>query len=196
MISKVVYHINKNRTRFLFKKAGVVFRGFITAGVPFVIIKNGTIELGDNLRLNNGMSANQIGFGSTPCSFVACGGKIQVGDSVGLSQCTLYALDANITIGNNTLIGGGTKIYTSDFHPLNYEYRRDRMLNEKYRISKDVIVGADCFLGAGTIILKGVVIGDRTVIGAGSVVTKSIPSDCIAAGNPCVVIKRLSELNK
>ena len=47
-------------------------------------------------------------------------------------------------------------------------------------------------IGANTIILKGVCIGARSVIGAGSVVSKSIPSDCVAAGNPCKVIRQLS----
>ena len=51
----------------------------------------------------------------------------------------------------------------------------------------------DVLIGANSIILKGVTIGKRTIIGAGSVVTKSIPSDCVAAGNPCRVIKSLIE---
>ena len=194
LLSSIKYRWNYFRTRFRFKTMHVKHGKFITAGVPFVKIsktKGGSIMIGDNLRINNGMSANQIGFGSTPCTFMAVGGDIIIGNNVGMSQATLYALDANITIGDHTLLGGGTKIFTSDFHPINYNYRRDKILNEKYKESKNVVLGNDCFIGSGTIILKGVEIGDRTVIGAGSVVTKSIPPGCIAAGNPCRVIKKI-----
>ena len=57
--------------------------------------------------------------------------------------------------------------------------------------SAPVTIGDDVWIGANCIILKGVTIGARSVIGAGSVVTKSIPADCIAAGNPCRIVKSL-----
>lgn len=57
--------------------------------------------------------------------------------------------------------------------------------------SAPVVIEDDVWVGAHCIILKGVTIGARSVIGAGSVVTKSIPADCVAAGNPCRVIKNL-----
>lgn len=57
--------------------------------------------------------------------------------------------------------------------------------------SAPVVIEDDVWVGAHCIILKGVTIGARSVIGAGSVVTKSIPADCVAAGNPCKVIKNL-----
>lgn len=82
------------------------------------------------------------------------------------------------------------KIYSSDFHSLNYMDRRDHKEADcQNRNSAPVVIGDDCFIGAGTIILKGVVIGCRTIVGAGSVVTKSLPEDCIAGGNPCKIIK-------
>lgn len=59
------------------------------------------------------------------------------------------------------------------------------------RKCKPVVIGDDCFIGAGTMILKGVTIGARSVIGAGAVVTKSIPSDEVWAGNPAKLIKKL-----
>ena len=152
---------------------------------------DGNIIIGDNLSLNNDLSYNQIGYGNTPCILKVYKGNIIIGKNVGLSHAAIIAIGADVLIGNNTLIGSGTKIYSTDFHPVNYLCRRDTGLNTEFNISKTVVIGNDCFIGSGVIILKGVKIGDRSVVGAGSVVTKSIPSDCIAAGNPCVVVRKL-----
>ena len=149
----------------------------------------GKISVGNGLRMNNGNSANNIGF-SAPCSLMAIGGAhLLIHDNVGMSQTALCAVGADITIGRNTLLGGGVRVYSSDFHSLHYIDRRDEKVDSSKRQSAPVVIGEDCFIGAGTVILKGVTIGDRTIIGAGSVVTKSIPADCIAAGNPCKIIK-------
>ena len=61
--------------------------------------------------------------------------------------------------------------------------------------SKPIVIEDDVLIGTRCIILKGVTIGARTIIGSGSVVTKSIPADCIAAGNPCQVIKSNNDEN-
>lgn len=58
-------------------------------------------------------------------------------------------------------------------------------------MNKPIVIEDDVLIGARSIVLKGVTIGARSVIGAGSVVVKDIPADCIAAGNPCKVIKYL-----
>ena len=134
------------------------------------------------------MIANQIGY-NTPCVFRADGGSIIIGNDVGMSQTTLIAKGANINIGNNVKLGGGVKVYTTDFHCLDYQKRRNPEQDICLRKCASVNIGDDCFIGAGTIILKGVNIGDRSIVGAGSVVTKDIPADCISAGNPCRVIK-------
>ena len=59
-----------------------------------------------------------------------------------------------------------------------------------------VHIGKNCWLGAGVIVLPGVTIGDNTVIGAGSVVTKDIPSNVVAVGNPCRVLREINEHDK
>lgn len=56
-----------------------------------------------------------------------------------------------------------------------------------------ITIGEDCWLGGGVTVCPGVTIGDRCIIGAGSVVVKDIPSDSIAVGNPCKVVRKLSE---
>ncbi len=171
---------------------GVQCKSYRIVGIPYIeTSKGGKIVFGNNLDMNNGMMANQIGF-NTPCTLRAeNGGSIIIGENVGMSQTTLVAKGANITIGNNVKLGGGVKIYTTDFHCLDYMKRREPEVDMTKRQYAPVTVGDDCFIGAGVIILKGVKIGDRSIVGAGSVVTKDIPADCIAGGNPCKVIKQI-----
>lgn len=135
--------------------------------------------------MNKGNAGNYIDF-SNRCTFVAANGAhLCIYDSVGMSQTALCAVGADITIGKHTLWGGGVRIYSSNFHSLNYMNRRSLEADRENRKSSSVFIGEDCFVGAGTVVPKGVTIGDCTIIGAGSVVSKSIPADCIAAGNPC-----------
>lgn len=91
-----------------------------------------------------------------------------------------------VTIGDHTLIGPSVQIYTAT-HPMNAELRR------KQELGKPVTIGSDVWLGGGAIICPGVTIGSRTVIGAGSVVTRDIPSGVFAAGNPCRVLREITE---
>ena len=166
------------------------FETFESTGYPIVNVSEGsTITIGKNFRINNELSGNRIGF-TTPCVFRAEGANINIGDNVGMSQTVVVAKNqGNISIGNNVLFGGGVKLYSSDFHSLNYLHRRDRNLDEKFRLSAPINIGADCFLGADVIVLKGVTIGERTVVGAGSVVSRDLPSDCVAVGNPAKIVK-------
>lgn len=76
-------------------------------------------------------------------------------------------------------------ILDTDFHPRGPD---GRITTDPATVSKPVIIGKRCFIGARSIILKGVVIGDDCTIGAGSVVTKSIPNGCVAAGNPAKLL--------
>jgi acetyltransferase-like isoleucine patch superfamily enzyme len=80
----------------------------------------------------------------------------------------------------------------TDAHQIDYLARR-RGRGDKTSIIKSapISIEEDVWIGANCIILKGVTIGARSIIGAGSVVTKSIPSDCIAAGNPCIIIRQI-----
>ena len=87
---------------------------------------------------------------------------------------------------------GGTAdsiIYNSDFHPM-YDLEGN-LINE----NQDVIIGNNVWIGAQVCVLPGVTIGDNSVIGAGSVVTKSIPTNVLAAGNPCRIIRTIENEN-
>jgi maltose O-acetyltransferase len=88
-----------------------------------------------------------------------------------------------VTIGSNVFFGPGVHIYTAT-HPLDFKSRRS------HEFGKTVIIGDDCWIGGGAMIMPGVTIGNRCVIGAGSVVTKDIPDDTIVAGNPARPIKK------
>jgi maltose O-acetyltransferase len=91
-----------------------------------------------------------------------------------------------VRIGDFTLFGPAVQVYTA-MHPMNAELRR----REEY--GKPVQIGSDVWVGGGAIILPGVRIGSRAVIGAGSVVTRDVPEGVFAAGNPCRVIREITE---
>ena len=95
--------------------------------------------------------------------------------------------DTHIYIGDYTLIGPNVVIASAG-HPLLPELRE-----KGYQYNAPVHIGKNCWLGAGVIIVPGITIGDNAVIGAGSVVTKDIPSNVLAVGNPCRVLREINE---
>ena len=96
--------------------------------------------------------------------------------------------DTSITIGAYSNLGGGVKVYDTDFHSLDSQVRLNGDTDIK---SRPVVIGKRVFVGGHSIILKGVTIGDDSVIGAGSVVTKNVPAGEIWAGNPARFIKKV-----
>lgn len=95
--------------------------------------------------------------------------------------------DTHIYVGDDTMFGPNVTIATAG-HPIAPELRcRGLQYNLPVRI------GRNCWLGAGVIVLPGVAIGDNVVIGAGSVVTKDIPSNVVAVGNPCRILREVSD---
>jgi len=95
-------------------------------------------------------------------------------------------LDCNlITIGDDAQIGPGVHIYTA-VHPVDPASR-----NTGLEAAKPVIIGNNVWLGGCCVICPGVSIGDNSVIGAGSIVVRDIPANCVAAGNPCRVMREI-----
>lgn len=118
------------------------------------------------------------------------GYNIELGDNF-YSNYNLIILDcAKVTIGDNVLIGPNVGIYTAG-HPLDYEIR-----NQEYEYAFPIRIGNNVWIGGNVVINPGVSIGDNAVIGAGSVVTKDIPSNVIAVGNPCKVLREITEKDK
>ncbi len=158
--------------------------------------RSSKITIGDNFVFTSGEAFNPLCRNICGCMFtVYPSSRIIIGDNSGISSACLWA-STSITIGNYVKIGGDCIIMDTDAHSLNFNIRRSIEKNEQgYRVdglaaaTAPIIIEDDVLIGTRCIILKGVIIGARTVIGSGSVVTKSIPADCIAAGNPCRVIK-------
>ncbi len=99
-----------------------------------------------------------------------------------------YLMDgARITIGSHCYIGPSCGFYTACHAKL----PRDR--SRGFELAKPITVGDDVWFGGNVVVLPGVSIGDGSIIGAGSVVTRDVPAGCVAAGNPCKVIRQLTE---
>lgn len=202
MLLNVLYKIIRKflyivRTRFeklltvlSFKGNDVSFSSFRTNGIPYIMVaRGGRFSLGKNFAMNNGIKGNPIGCYERCTFFVDRDSEIIIGDNVGISQAALIS-HCSIQIGNNVKIGGGTSVYTTDFHSLD-PISRASSEDQKHRKSAPVTIEHDAFIGARCIILKGVTIGENSIVGAGSVVTKSIPANEIWAGNPAKFIRKI-----
>lgn len=118
------------------------------------------------------------------------GSHIEVGKNFFANyNCTIIDV-AKVKIGDNCQMAPNVAIYTAG-HPVHPVSR-----NSMYEYGIEVTIGDNVWIGGNTVILPGVHIGSNTVIGAGSVVTKDIPDWVIAAGNPCKVIREITEADK
>ena len=114
------------------------------------------------------------------------GSNIELGERVFFNFNCVVLDVCPVRIGDFTLFGPAVQILTP-MHPFNASLRR------KQEYGKPVEIGSDVWVGGGALILPGVRVGSRTIIGAGSVVTRDIPDGVLAAGNPCRVIREITE---
>ena len=121
-----------------------------------------------------------------PPFFCDYGSNIELGERVFFNFNCIVLDVCHVRIGDFSLFGPAVQIYTP-MHPLDAEQRRQK------EFGKPVAIGSDVWVGGGAIILPGVRIGSRAVIGAGSVVTRDVPEGVFAAGNPCRVIRDITE---
>lgn len=173
------------KNKILLKLARVKTKGNHRIVGDIKIINKGSIEIGTNCVISG--ARDTIGF-SGGCSLVTEGhGTIAIGDNFAMSNSTIFSRES-IRIGNRVMIGGGCKIYDTDFHAIDSKWRGTDQ-DRTHAVNKSVTIDDSVFIGAGSIVLKGVHIGKEAVIGAGSVVTKDIPAGQIWAGNPARYIK-------
>ena len=121
------------------------------------------------------------------CEF---GKNISIGDDVYINFGCVILDCGQVKIGNEVLIGPNVGIYDAN-HALDAVERMDGAL-----LPGKVTIGNRVWIGGGTIILPNVTIGDDTVIGAGSIVTHDIPSGVVAVGNPCHVLREITDMDK
>ncbi len=123
----------------------------------------------------------------SPPFFCDYGSHIETGKNFSANyNCTILDV-AKVTFGDNCMLGPNVAIYTAG-HPV---YPATR--NSAYEYGKEITIGDNVWIGGSSVVCPGVHIGSNVVIGAGSVVTKNIPDWCIAAGNPCKVIRTITE---
>ena len=115
------------------------------------------------------------------------GRHVHLGRNVYTNFGATFVDDTHIYIGDCTMLGPHVTIATAS-HPIDPELR-----SRGLQYNLPVRIGRNCWLGAGVIVMPGVTIGDNVVIGAGSIVTKDIPSNVVAVGNPCRVLREVSE---
>ena len=121
-----------------------------------------------------------------PPFFCDYGRNIELGERVFFNFNCIVLDVCLVRIGSFSLFGPAVQIYTP-MHPFNAELRRQE------EFGKPVEIGSDVWVGGGAIILPGVRIGPRSIIGAGSIVTRDVPDGVFAAGNPCRVIREITE---
>ena len=115
------------------------------------------------------------------------GSEISVGDNFYMNHNCVILDIGGVEFGNNVFVGPNCGFYTSE-HPIDSTKR-----NKGLEYAKKIKIGDNVWIGGNVTILSGVIIGDNVTIGAGSVVTKNIPSNVIAVGNPCKVLREISK---
>lgn len=113
------------------------------------------------------------------------GTNITIGDNF-FANYNVQLLDPNtIEIGDNVLIAPNVIVCTAG-HPVD-----PRLRDQGLEFAKPIVIGNSVWIGAGAIILPGVTVGDNSVIGAGAIVNRDVPANCIVAGNPARIVKRV-----
>lgn len=173
-------------------------RAMIFNNIYLDIHPESKVMIGDDFTFTSGECINPLCRNQRGCIVAERPNSIiEIGHHVGMSSPCLWAKE-RITIGNYVKIGGDCIFMDSDAHNLDWRIRNSQIMFSPME-SLDIhtckcapiVIEDHVLIGARSIILKGVTIGHGSVIGAGSVVVKDIPANCIAAGNPCVVIKML-----
>ena len=142
------------------------------------MLKEMFAEIGEDCYIEPPLHANMAG------AYVHFGKNVYANFNLTLVD------DGHIYVGDYTMIGPNVTIATAG-HPILPELRE-----KGYQYNMEVHIGKNCWLGSGVVVLPGVTIGDNVVVGAGSIVTKDLPSNVVAVGNPCRVLREMNERDK
>ncbi|MCU8031124.1 acyltransferase [Shewanella sp. SM73] len=119
------------------------------------------------------------------------GGKIQIGDNVSIGQNLHLICKLNVFIGDKTTISANVFISDVDHEYVNINVHiMEQVLN-----SKETVIGENCFIGYGCVILPGTILGKQCIVGANSVVKGVFPDYCVVAGSPARIIKRYDPID-
>lgn len=123
----------------------------------------------------------------SPYSYIDIKGKASIGQNSNFNDGFRLVCRESVHIGSHVLVASNVAVYDHD-----HDYQlKGGHLNFSGYTTQPVVIGDHVWIGDQTVILKGVTIGSNSIIGAGSVVTGSIPSNVVAAGNPCKVIRMI-----
>lgn len=150
----------------------------------FPVIRNdGSIHVGRHCRFMSKTTGNPIGL-SHPCMLTASSNNsiIRIGDNCSFSGVSIWCFES-IIIGNKVRVGANCLIMDGDAH-------QD---DPRSGYNRPIVIEDNVWLGGNVVVKKGVTIGRNSVIGMNSVVTKDIPANCVAIGNPCVVVRQFDE---
>jgi acetyltransferase-like isoleucine patch superfamily enzyme len=179
------------RCKVIFWGNNVQYLSFKTGGIPYLSVAiGGNFSIGENLSMNNGIGGNPIGCYNRCTFFVDKGANLKIGSNLGISQAAIIC-HVSIQIGDNVKIGGGARIYDTDFHAIDPKLRLNPVTDFANKRKIPVIIEDNVFIGAHSTILKGVTIGQNSIIGACSIVSKNIPANEIWAGNPARFIRKI-----
>ena len=181
--------MNSNWFKIVMKMSKVEYgKKLLLKGVPVIFnTKGATLKIGQNVTIKSSFLSNLVGlYSKTIIVTRTPEAKLMIGNNVGISGATIYARKG-IYIGDNTAIGGNCKILDNDFHPIDIHGGE---ATEKIP-AKEIYIGNNCFLGCNSIILKGTILGNGCVVGAGAVVSGKFEDNCVIAGNPAKIIRKL-----
>lgn len=169
---------------------GAELRGTVRVSGRLYVLNHGHLVLHDGVIINSGVHANPVGGSMMTSIVVREGADLEIGSYTGISNAEIYC-SKRIRIGARVLVGGGVRIYDTDFHALDPVARQSPQTSAG--TSREVRIGDDVFIGAFATVLKGAVIGDGSVIGAASVIAGTIPPNEVWAGNPARFIRAVSK---
>jgi carbonic anhydrase/acetyltransferase-like protein (isoleucine patch superfamily) len=147
------------------------------------IFGSGRIQIGDDVTIGSPCTWDLAhDLGQQP--------EIVIGNRVSINYRNIISAAKSVRIGDDTMLAGEVLIFDNISHPVS---PRRRLARESLRRDEaaPVTIGRNVWVGVGAMILRGVTIGDNSVIAARSVVTKSVPPNCLVAGNPARVVKEI-----